>query len=465
MKLTYRQKLYFSILIIFLLFFNGGIFSVAAIQNANAFSARQKNYLTQNNMVLQQIISDMETVYSTRPQSIPLIIRQHATRQSANGISLQFTTNNNEYIYSSFSQEMEFIATSPEKIKYRTETIDGQKIFCVYTVLPQPFDNYFAVTGYSVQLLFNEWNTTVKGLMVLSLVFSSVIALVLNFFIGKLTKPLIDISSAAEKFGRGDYSVRIQDYSRDELGRTAKNFNEMADKITTQLTTLETLAKDKQRLIDDVSHEMRTPLTAIRGYVAYMQSAKLDEKEYYETLSVIDRQAERMAKLSEGVLAFTNLRRGEVDRITRVNLYSLLSEIHRSYYFKAQNHSISLQFTCYKSIVIYGDKMLFESLIGNIVDNGINACIDSAGKSVTIKGYTTKEGKTVVEIADTGIGMDKETLANIHKPFYRADKSRSRKRGGAGLGGALCKEIADLYHIDISYTSQPGKGTKAKLTF
>ncbi len=464
MKLTYRQKLYFSILIIFLLFFNGGIFSVAAIQNANAFSARQKNYLTQNNMVLQQIISDMETVYSTRPQSIPLIIRQHATRQSANGILLQFTTNTNEYIYSSFREEMEFVARSADKIKYRTVTVNDQKLFCVYTVLPQPFDNYYSITGYSVQSLFDEWNTTVKGLIFLSLVFSSVIAVVLNFFIGKLTQPLTDISNATAKFGRGDYSVRISDFSQDELGQTAANFNDMADKITSQMNSLQKMARDKQRLIDDISHEMRTPLTAIRGYVSYMQSAKLDEKEYFETLSVIDRQADRMTKLSEGVLSFTSLRRGEIDKSTPVNLYGLLSEIHRSYYFKAQKENISLQFTCPKTITVYGEKMLFESLIGNIVDNGINACADSDIKQVNIKGYM-QDNKAVVEIADTGIGMDEKTLENIHKPFYRADKARSRKRGGAGLGGALCKEIADIYNIDIKYYSAPGKGTKAVLKF
>ena len=71
----------------------------------------------------------------------------------------------------------------------------------------------------------------------------------------------------------------------------------------------------------------------------------------------------------------------------------------------------------------------------------------------------------MIKIQDTGIGMSKETLENIHKPFFRADKSRSRRRGGAGLGAALCKEIADMYDIDIKYTSQLGSGTTVSLTF
>ena len=107
---------------------------------------------------------------------------------------------------------------------------------------------------------------------------------------------------------------------------------------------------------------------------------------------------------------------------------------------------------------------MFESLIGNLVDNALNACADTAIKQVAISA-NSDGNKVVIKIQDTGIGMSKETLENIHKPFFRADKSRSRRRGGAGLGAALCKEIADMYNIDIRYTSQLGSGTTVSLTF
>ena len=464
MKLNYRQKLYFYILVIFLIFFNGGIFSVAAIQNTKNIKAQQENLLIQNNIVLQQIISDVEVVYSSRPQSIPLIIKQHGARQKANGILLQVETDNDEYIYSSFDQQIEFIGSDPSKISYKIDTVGGVKTFLAYSKLPAPFDNYNVITGFSMQAVFDDWRDTIRVVIALSVVFSSIISVVLYISLNRLTKPLMDISSAAAKFGEGNYSVRIKEMSKDELGDTARNFNLMAERITTQMDNLETMANDKQRLIDDISHEMRTPLTAIRGYVHYLQTAKLTEEEYYKTLNIIDRQADRMQKLSEGVLSFTRLRNENADRITAVNVADLLNEIAKSYSIKAQKDYIYLSVKCPTYIEIKGDRLLFESLIGNLVDNALNACADTTVKRVSISAKTRNDN-VVIEIEDTGIGMSKETLENIHKPFFRADKSRSRRRGGAGLGAALCKEIADMYNIDIRYISQLGNGTTVTLTF
>jgi len=464
MKLNYRQKLYFYILIIFLIFFNGGIFSVAAIQNSKNIKAQEENLLIQNNIVLQQIISDVEVVYSSRPQSIPLIIKQHGARQKANGILLQVETDNDEYIYSSFEEKIQFINTDPLKISYKIDTVNGVKTFLAYSKLPAPFDNYNVITGFSVQPLFDDWHDTISVVVVLSVIFSFIISVVLYLSLNQLTRPLIAISNAAAKFGEGDYSVRIKEMSKDELGDTARNFNLMADRITDQMNSLETMANDKQRLIDDISHEMRTPLTAIRGYVEYMQAAKLTDEEYYNTLNIIDRQADRMQKLSEGVLSFTRLRNENADRTTPVNVAELLNDIAKSYSIKAQRDNIYLSVSAPQYLTIKGDRLLFESLIGNLVDNALNACADTRVKRVSVSAKTKNEN-IVIEIEDTGIGMSKETLENVHKPFFRADKSRSRRRGGAGLGGALCKEIADMYNIDIRYTSQLGSGTKVSLTF
>ncbi len=464
MKLNYRQKLYFYILIIFLIFFNGGIFSVAAIQNSKNIKAQEENLLIQNNIVLQQIISDVEVVYSSRPQSIPLIIKQHGARQKANGILLQVETDNDEYIYSSFEEKIQFINTDPLKISYKIDTVNGVKTFLAYSKLPAPFDNYNVITGFSVQPLFDDWHDTISVVVVLSVIFSFIISVVLYLSLNQLTRPLIAISNAAAKFGEGDYSVRIKEMSKDELGDTARNFNLMADRITDQMNSLETMANDKQRLIDDLSHEMRTPLTAIRGYVEYMQAAKLTDEEYYNTLNIIDRQADRMQKLSEGVLSFTRLRNEDADRTTPVNVADLLNDIAKSYSIKAQRDNIYLSVSAPQYLTIKGDRLLFESLVGNLVDNALNACADTRVKRVSVTAKTKNEN-IVIEIEDTGIGMSKETLENVHKPFFRADKSRSRRRGGAGLGGALCKEIADMYDIDIRYTSQLGNGTKVSLTF
>ena len=110
---------------------------------------------------------------------------------------------------------------------------------------------------------------------------------------------------------------------------------------------------------------------------------------------------------------------------------------------------------------------MLESLVSNLVDNAINACTaDETGTehyvSVTVFNAVSK---IIVTVEDNGIGMSKETLQKIPQPFYREDKARSRKTGGAGLGGSITKKIADLHNAKISYTSAPGVGTKAKIEF
>lgn len=468
MKLSYRQKLYISVLTLFLVFVNGSMFVITAIQGNKSIKTRKENFLVQNNMILQAMLTDIEPVYSSRPQGIPLILKQHGIRRQRNGIFIQVDKANSEdddareYIYSSFNYE-----TIQSKARDTTinaiRKIDGQRYFMVAAFLPSPFDNYHVVTVFSIQSVYEDWHSTVRLLMVLSVIFSSVIAVVLYALIYYITRPLEDISDAAVKFGNGDYQARINNTSDDELGQTARNFNVMADRITYQFDQLETMVADKQRLIDDISHEMRTPLTAIRGYVSYLQSAKIDEKEYFDTLNIIDRQAERMQKLSEGVLSFTRLNNQETDRTTPVQLCVLLADIQKSYKVKSDMYNITFNVNCPQGITIYGEKLLYESLIGNLIDNAFNACLDTATRRVDVN---VQQGENLtVKIADTGIGMSPQTLENIYKPFFRADKSRSRKQGGAGLGAALCKEIADIYGIQIDYQSQLGAGTTVTLNF
>ncbi len=462
MKLSYRQKLYISVLTLFLLFVNGSMFVITAIQGGKSLKSRKESFLVQNNMILQAMLTDIEPVYSSRPQGIPLIIKQHGTRRQRNGIYMKVDTIDGEYIYSSFNYDG-IGNHSSEDIVSVIRNCDGERYFIVGTRLPQPFDNYTVSVAFSIQSVYEDWFSTVKLLMVLSVIFSSVIAIVLYALIYYITRPLEDISEAAVRFGSGDYRARINNTSDDELGQTARNFNVMADRITYQFDQLETMAADKQRLIDDISHEMRTPLTAIRGYVSYLQSAKVDEKEFYDTLSIIDRQAERMQKLSEGVLSFTRLNNQETDRTTPVRLCALLADIQKSYKVKSDMYNITFNVHCPQGITIYGEKLLYESLIGNLIDNAFNACLDTATRRVDVNVH---QGESLtIKITDTGIGMSQQTLENIYKPFFRADKSRSRKQGGAGLGAALCKEIADIYGIQIEYQSQLGAGTTVTLNF
>lgn len=466
MKLRFWQKLYLSTLLVFLIFFNSGVFVIVSSQNSKSLSQQKESLLTQQEYILQQVINDMTLVYESRPLGIPMIISQYGNRYFQNGVLMQIKKGE-ELVYSSFGADYDFENRYLEKRVSEIKDISGIKFFVVECNLPQPFENYGTVLAFPIQDFFDNWYNTIFVINILCCCVSAVTAFVLYRVLKHLTKPIQALSEAAVQFGKGNLDARIENITDDEIGETAHNFNIMAQQISTQMQTLEHSAQEKQNFIDDFSHEMRTPLTAIRGYSQYMQRARITDEEYYGTLEIIDHNAHRLQNLSESMLALSLSEKENEIKFTSVNLSDVLSNIRTAYQPKLRQNNIGLKITCSNDIYIKGDFALLESLVSNLVDNAINACTaDETGTehyvSVTVFNAVSK---IIVTVEDNGIGMSKETLQKIHQPFYREDKARSRKNGGAGLGGSITKKIADLHNAKISYTSAPGVGTKAKIEF
>ena len=470
MKIKFWQKLYLCVLFVFLLFFNGGIFAIVTAQNSKALAQQKENFLTQQEYILQQIVNDMSLVYESRPLGIPLIIRQYGDRYANNGVLMQ-VKKGEELVYSSIKYEYydgyidfpnKFLQSRVSEI---TE-IEDKKYFVVECNLPGEFAAYGTLIAFPIQSFFDDWNGTILMINVICCTVSAIMAVVLYNLLKALTKPIQSLNEATIRFGKGDMTARIEQITNDEIGETANNFNIMAQQICTQVQALENSAQEKQNFIDDFSHEMRTPLTAIRGYAQYMQSARITDEEYYTTLDIIDRQAYRLQNLSESMLSLSLAQKDEMN-FEKVNLNAVLENIQKAYSTRAKEENISLTVSCDREIFINGENSLIESLVGNLVDNAFNACKADESKAihtVTVKAEE-KDNKAVISVTDNGIGMDAETLEKIHTPFYRQDKARSRKNGGAGLGGSIIKKIADVHDARLEYTSALGKGTTATVIF
>lgn len=466
MKFKFWQKLYLSTLLVFLIFFNSGVFVIVSSQNSKSLSQQKESLLTQQEYILQQIINDMTLVYESRPLGIPMIISQYGNRYFQNGVLMQ-VKKGEELVYSSFGADYDFENNYLDKRMSEIKDINGYKFFVVECNLPQPFESYGTVLAFPVQDFFDNWYNTIFVINILCCGVSAVTAFVLYRVLKHFTKPIQDLSEAAVQFGKGNLDMRIENITDDEIGETAHNFNIMAQQISTQMHTLENSAQEKQNFIDDFSHEMRTPLTAIRGYSQYMQRARITDDEYYSTLEIIDHNARRLQNLSESMLALSLSEKEDGIKFVSVNLSEVLSNIKIAYQPKLQQNHIDLNIICSNDVCLKGDVALMESLVGNLVDNAINAC---AAEETDEEHYVrvtvlNDEAKTVVTVEDNGIGMSEETVQKIHQPFYREDKARSRKNGGAGLGGSITKKIADLHNAKITYASALGVGTKAKIEF
>ncbi|MGI6706327.1 MAG: sensor histidine kinase [Clostridia bacterium] len=288
---------------------------------------------------------------------------------------------------------------------------------------------------------------------------SLILALAIFLLVKGLTRPISALNKATARISRGDYNERVSLRRQDELGELAQNFNIMAQAIQDHTQALTRAAEEKQRFVDNLAHELRTPLTAIQGYSEYLENAHCTEEERIRAAGHLSKAAARLQNLSFKLLDLTYLRTRNLQP-EQLNVSGLFKELS----------SIMEPFLKEKGIILkieedlehlWGDETLLLSLLSNLLDNAIQAT--ATGGQITIKAYSAPN--PILEVSDQGRGMDSQEIQRVLEPFYRTDKSRSRKNGGVGLGLTLCAQIAALHHAELSIDSQPGKGTSVKVIF
>ncbi len=291
---------------------------------------------------------------------------------------------------------------------------------------------------------------------VLSILLAFGLLLVLN----RIFRPLRQISRTSGDIADGAYETRLPVSGHDELAEMARSFNHMADEIQRQITELKDTADKKQQFVDNFAHELRTPLTSIYGYAEYMQKAALSEDDRLSALQYIMSESRRLQTISSQLLTLANLQNNQIVR-GEVKISDLFASVGKAMYGRLSGRDIQVEFRC-ESETICGEASLLESLLINLIDNAIKAC----GKHGHIAVCAVSEGdQIIISVKDDGKGMAPEILHQITEPFYREEKSRNRSDGGAGLGLAICRQIALSHGAELSFSSIPGEGTTAKVTF
>lgn len=326
--------------------------------------------------------------------------------------------------------------------------------------LPIPFDSYALVYIYDITDAISSWSYLKNMLFLASFVLCVLLAFGLLIILNRIFRPLQQISQTSKDIANGAYETRLPVSGHDELSEMAQSFNHMAEEIQHQMAELIDTADKKQQFIDNFAHELRTPLTAIYGYAEYMQKAVLSEDDRLSALNYIMSESRRLQTIAFQLLELANLQNNlitcEEQKVSR-----LFEMVRQTLYSKLAEKNIHIEFSS-EIETIRGDACLLESLLINLIDNAIKAC----GKGGHIFVCADNEaGKKTVSIRDNGKGMTPEVLSQIMEPFYRGEKSRNRSDGGAGLGLAICKQIALHHGAELNFTSCPGKGTTAKIIF
>lgn len=275
-----------------------------------------------------------------------------------------------------------------------------------------------------------------------------------------LLRPFQELTATAQSIASGNYHVRTKVKRKDEVGLLAEQFNIMAEEVERKIKQLEEQGQRQQLFIDNLTHELRTPLTSIIGYADFLLKAKYDPQVFQKSLLYIHAEGKRILNLSQKLMDLIFIRENSLQR-KEENLLGILTEVHNIMQVKAREKGVTIEVTGTPARVLL-DKELFKTAVINLVDNAIKA--SAPGQKVVLR-VTADDRGTEVAVEDQGRGMDEEHLSKVTEPFYRVDKSRSRKEGGIGLGLALVKQILEKHGAALAIHSEIGKGTTVKIKF
>lgn len=314
---------------------------------------------------------------------------------------------------------------------------------------------YYIVTSSDITEIFDLRRRQSDYVREISIISSAVISLILLIITITLLRPLNRLNVYTKAIAGGQYNIRILKKGSREFCELADNMNIMADAVQSHAAHLEKIAESRQTFIANLAHEMKTPLTSILGFGDLLRIKKnVTDSERVEYAAVIVEETKRLRSLSGKLMELSAMGGTEIEKKT-VDLQKLIGDTETALTPLLNKRNISL-ITETDDIIIEADTELFKSLLYNIVENAVKASPDNS--EIILKAKRNKE-KAVISVTDHGIGMTSEETKRVFEPFYMADKSRSRKAGGAGLGLALCAEIAKIHSSVLKIDSSPGNGT------
>ena len=305
------------------------------------------------------------------------------------------------------------------------ETFQGRKLLFLHSFLSSSYVNNTALLEEPFSLLrfvdvtdiYQEGQSLLLWSLLPAALLSLLLAMLLSFLVNRMLRPLYRLKHTAEQIAKGQYQMRVECSAQNEVAQIADSFNHMAQQVEQQITALQQLNEKQTRLLGALSHELKTPMTGIQGYAQLLQRVALPEKQRQQSL-LPSRLFAQASSCAEPLLASKKLR---------------------------------LKICLKNDRPILGDPDLLLSLLSNLIHN---SCKASPAQGV----ITLIETDLGLFVKDQGPGIPPDEQDRILEPFYRIDKARSRKEGGAGLGLALCHQIARLHGGTLLIKNNPDKG-------
>ncbi len=266
-----------------------------------------------------------------------------------------------------------------------------------------------------------------------------------------LSRPISNIAEVATQFGEGNLSVRVANEAQraDELGHLARSFNAMAVKLEQSMSS-------QQRLLGDVSHELRSPLTRLQMALGLVQT-NIDKPEAQQGyLARCELEVSRLDEMIGNVLALSRLentlQQTQFEQCDLANMFEMLIEDAK---FFTQDKSVTINYDSTQSVIVIVDSQLIASAFGNILNNAVKYTPENSVVDIKVE-HSNK--KVTVVISDNGVGVPQDALPHLFEPFYRVAEARDRRSGGTGLGLAIAKQAIELHGGNISAKNKDDGG-------
>ena len=325
----------------------------------------------------------------------------------------------------------------------------------VYVRVARPFSD--------IQALDRQVQIIIWAIGVLSVI---VVAWVSSRVSRRITRPILEIASAARAIREGDLSRRIPVTRTDEIGTLASSINDMAEKLGNDISRLRKLERVRSEFLGNVSHELRTPIFSLQGFLETLLDGAVDDPAVNrDFLEKAHKHAGRLNALLNDLIDISRIESGEMKMSFRFMLLAdLLREVSNEMAPAAAKKDLRLTVDTGECTddKVYADRERLKQVMINLLDNAIK--YTEAGGSITVSARREGGDAVCVEVADTGCGIPGQHLGRIFERFYRVDKDRSRDVGGTGLGLAIVKHIVEAHGGVIRVESIVGKGSRFMFT-
>lgn len=297
--------------------------------------------------------------------------------------------------------------------------------------------------------LTHEYQQVLWMILITFLIALFFAGIILWFISRKITAPLREMNEMAHDYAKGDFSKSVQYESKDEIGQLASSFTNMAKELNH-------LENRRKQYISNVSHELRSPLTSIKGFLIALLDGTIPDHRRTHYYNIMKMETERMIKLVNDTLDMTQLEEGNSKLMrTDYNLTEQIDWIIHKLEPQFSSRHLDVHFNKEVNYYVNADQARIEQVIVNLLHNAVQFSKTNGKIDLSLE----KDGENVrVTIQDYGEGMEQDHLDLIWRRFYKVDEARTNK-SGAGLGLAIVKSILDLHESEIQVQSEKGIGT------